>query len=95
MVELNEKDKAVIQEVLSLEGREDGIYFSSKGSGSRNNLKVEFKMSNSNFEAPRFTSPTESFPKHVCYMKLGDDKIKVALIGPNGDETSFYYIREI
>jgi hypothetical protein len=95
MVKVNEDEKAVIQEVLSLEGRKDGIYFSSKGSGTSNNTKLEFKMSNNNFDAPKFTSLTESFPKHISYMKVGKDKIKVALEGPNGDLRSFYYIREI
>jgi hypothetical protein len=95
MVKLNENQKAVIQEVLSLEGRSDGIYFSTKGGGTRKNAKIEFKMSNSNFDAPKFTSPTESNPKHISYMKVGSDKIKVDLQGPNGDVTSFYYIREI
>lgn len=94
-VKLNEDQKAVIQEVLSLEGRSDGIYFSMKGGTKRNTSKIEFKMSNKNFDAPKFTSPTESNPKEISYMKVGSDKIKVSLIGPNGEAEAFYYSREI
>ena len=94
MVKLTGEQKAVIQEVLSLEGRKDGIYFSSKDKDSRNIRRVEYKMSNQNFKAPKFTNPVDGFPKHISYMKIGSDKIKVEMEG-GGQETSYYYIREI
>jgi len=94
MVKLTGEQKAVIKEVLSLEGRGDGIYFSSKDQGSRSIRRAEYKMSNENFTAPTFTNPYDGFPKHISYMKIGSDKIKVELEG-GGQETSFYYVREM
>ena len=95
MVKLNDQDKAVIQEVLSLEGREDGIYFGAKVNGQNNDQKVIFKMSNNNFNAPKFSNLDHDYPNHISYMKIGNDKIKVEIGGINGMDKSFYYIREM
>lgn len=94
MVKLTGEKRAVIQEVRSLEGRHDGIYYSSKDKGTRHINRSEYKMSNTNFQAPKFTNPEGGFPKNISYMKIGNDKIKVELEG-EGRETSFYYIREM
>ncbi|GLR18093.1 hypothetical protein GCM10007940_27080 [Portibacter lacus] len=94
-VTLNNKEQAVIQGVLALEGRKDGIFFSTKEKGQRNANRVEYKMSNTNFDAPKFTNPNQSYPKHISYMKIGNDKIKVEETGVGGKGTSYYFVREI
>ncbi len=94
MVELNDQETAVIKEVLSLEGRKDGIYYGAKVKGRNNDRKVEFKMSNQNFDNPKFSNESHDYPQHISYMKIGTDKIKVELEG-NGNDKSFYYVREM
>ncbi len=95
MVTVNEKEKAVIQEVLALEGRQDGIYFSSKEKGQTNNRRNEFKMSNSNFDAPQFTNSNTGALHQISYMRIGSDKIKVEEMESGGGENSYYFVREI
>lgn len=95
MVKLKNDEKAVIQEVLSLEGKEDGIYYAAKVNGQNNGQKVLFKMSNSNFNAPKFSNMQHDFPNHISYMKIGKNKIKVEIAGNNGNDQSFYYHREM
>jgi hypothetical protein len=94
VVQVNDANKAVIKEVLSLEGREDGIYYGAKVDGQNNGRKIDFKMSNENFEAPKFSNENHDFPKHISYMKIGNDKIKVELSGTDGEPVTFYYVRE-
>ena len=95
MVEVNENDKAVIKEVLSLEGRKDGIFYIAKINGKTRARKVEFKMSNTNFTKPTFSNLDNEFPQHISYMKIGANKIKVELEGTGASSSSFYYIRDI
>ncbi len=95
MVTLNEEEKAVIQEVLSLEGRKDGIYFSSKERGQTNRRKAEYKMSNKDFDAPKFTNQNTDYPTHISYMRIGKNKIKVEEMGQSGQGNSYYFIREM
>lgn len=95
MVTVNEEEKAVIQEVLSLEGRKDGIYFSSKPKGQNNSRRIEYKMMNANFDAPKFTNRDKDFPQQISYMRVGSNKIKVEEQGTSGQERSYYYVREI
>lgn len=92
---INENEKAVIKEVLSLEGRKEGIYYSAKVSGQNNGKKVEFKMSNNNFDSPKFSNEKHDYPQHISYMKIGSDKIKVEISGDGRESQSFYYIRQM
>lgn len=93
MVKINEKEKAVIQEVLSLEGRRDGIYFCSKNKGQSNSRKIEYLMTNENFDAPTFTNT--SLNRQISYERIGPDKIKVAEEGTSNTGNAYYYVREM
>lgn len=94
VVELNDQDKAVIKEVISLEGREDGFYYGAKVNGQNSGRKIDFKMSNLDFESPVFTNESHDFPKAIKYIKVGSDRIKVELSGTGGEPVTFYYVRE-
>ena len=95
LVEVDEEGKTEIKEVLSLEGNADGVFYGAKVQGQNNNKKVVFKMSNTNFDTPKFSNESHDFPNHISYMKIGKDKIKVEVTGSGGEGSTFYYVREM
>jgi hypothetical protein len=88
-------EKSEIKEVLSLESRKDGVFLNAKVIGQNRERKVEFKMSNTNFKAPKFSNELHDYPNHINYMKIGTDKIKVEISGNNGNSNFYYYNRKI
>lgn len=87
--ELNE----LINEELTLELKADGIFYGAKVLNQNNGQKIEFKLSNTDFESPIFTNANHDFPNNINYIKISEHQLKVEISGTEGGKRAFNFIR--